>query len=155
MDTKEDLIRVTIQHLLQVANKYARIEKLPIRIGDAIEISTREIHTIQAVGARGQMSVTDVATHFGVTKSAASQTIARLEKKGFVRKEQVPLNNKKLYLSLTDLGWKAFYAHEKFHGKDMGELVNLLKEYPLQQIMALSALLEAMSTIMDDRLEDL
>jgi DNA-binding MarR family transcriptional regulator len=154
MDTKEDLIKTAIRQLLRIASKYARIEKLPIPVDDGVEITTREAHTIQAIGERKQMSVTDVATHFGVTKSAASQIIARLEKKGFLEKKQVPHNNKELHLSLTELGWRAFRAHEHFHGKDMADLISHLEVYPLQQIATLSVLLEAIGTIMDDRLGD-
>lgn len=152
MDTKEDLIKAAIRQLLRIANKYARVEKLPIHVDDGVEITTREVHTIQAIGERKQVSVTDVATHFGVTKSAASQIIGRLEKRSFVKKQQLPDNNKELDLTLTDLGWKAFQAHERFHGKDMASLINLLEAYPLQQIATLSVLLEAIGLVMDERL---
>ncbi len=154
MDNKEDLIKIAIRQLLQVANKYGRIEKLPIRVGDGLEISTREVHTIQAVGEHKEMSVTDVSTYFGVTKSAASQLIKRLVNKGFLKKTQVPDNNKELHLSLTGLGWKAFDAHERFHGKDMDRLVRHLEAYPMQQIATLSVLLESIGVIMDERLEE-
>ena len=153
MDTKKDLIRTAIRQLLRIANKYGRIERLPIQVEDGVVITTREVHTIQAIGERDEMSVTDVAAHFGVTKSAASQIISRLEKKGFLEKMQLPHNNKELRLSLTDLGWRAFEAHERFHGKDFAKLVSHLEAYPMQQIATLSVLLEAIGTIMDDRLK--
>lgn len=154
MDTKEDLIQNAIRQLLRVANKYARIERLPIHVDDGVEITTREVHTIQAIGEQRQMGVTDVAKHFGVTKSAASQTVSRLEKRGFLQKSAAPDNNKELHLSLTDLGWKAFEAHERFHGKDMADLVKHLSVYPIQQIATLSVLLETIGSIMDSRLEE-
>lgn len=152
MDTKEDLIKAAIHQLLRIANKYARIEKLPIHVDEDLDITTREVHTIQAVGERKQMSVTDVATHFGVTKSAASQLVARLERKGLLAKTQAHHNNKELHLSLTESGWKAFLAHERFHGKDLAVLIGRLRAYPLQQIATLSVLLEAIGAVMDERL---
>ncbi|QHI70857.1 MarR family transcriptional regulator [Tichowtungia aerotolerans] len=152
MDSKEELAKTAIRQLLRIANRYARIEKMPISIGDGMEITTREVHTIQAVGEREQMCVTDVAAHFGVTKSAASQLIAKLEKKGFVEKMPLPGNNKELQLSLTEMGWQAFRAHETFHGKDLKRLIDLLGAYPLQQIATLSVMLEAIGSIMDERL---
>jgi len=152
MGTKENQIRAAIRQLLRIANKYSRIEKLPIRVDENLEITTREVHTIQVIGEREQMSVTDVAAHFGVTKSAASQMVARLEKKGFLNKAQAPHSNKELHLSLTNLGWRAFHAHERVHGEDMADLIGRLEAYPLRQIAILSVLLEAISTVMDERL---
>jgi DNA-binding MarR family transcriptional regulator len=96
METKEDLIKATIQQLLRVARKYSRSEELPIQIGRDLEVTTREAHIIQAIGERTQMSVTGLAGYFGITKSAASQMVAKLAKKGFLEKEQAPHNNKEL-----------------------------------------------------------
>ncbi len=152
VETNEDFIKATIRQLLRFANKYSRIEKLPIPVDDDLEITTKEAHTIQAIGERKQMSVTDVANHFGVTKSAASQMVTRLENKGFLSKTQAPHSNKELDLSLTDLGWRAFRAHERCHGEDMAGLVKRLEAYPLQQVAILSVLLEAIDAVMDERL---
>lgn len=154
MDTKKDLIKTTIRQLLRITSKYSRIEKLPIHVNGDVEITTREVHTIQAIGEKNHMSVTDVASHFGVTKSAASQIVGRLTKKGFLKKAQSPHSNKELQLSLTELGWLAFRAHERFHGEDMNTLINRLDAYPMQQIAILSVLLDAIGAIMDERLDE-
>ncbi|AFM23816.1 MarR family winged helix-turn-helix transcriptional regulator [Desulfomonile tiedjei] len=152
METKDDLIKAAIRELLRVAKKYARIEKLPIRVEEGVEITTQEAHMIQAVGEHKKMSVTDVAIHFGVTKSAASQLATKLAGKGFLQKRQAPHSNKELELSLTQLGWRAFDAHEHFHGADMTYITNRLSVFSLQQIATLSVLLEAIGSIMDERL---
>lgn len=154
MEDKEDLIKATIKQLLQIANKYSRIERQPIHVDDDVEITTREAHTIQVVGEDKEINITDMATHFGVTKSAASQIVAKLTEKGFIEKMPAPHSNKELQLSLTRLGWQAFYAHERFHGKDMASLIRRLSAYPVQQIAVLSVLLEAIGTVMDDRLNE-
>lgn len=152
METKEDLIKATIRELMRFAKKYARIERLPVPVCDGTEVTTQEAHTIQAVGEHKRMSVTEVATHFGVTKSAASQIVGKLAKKGFLRKEQSPENNKELRLTLTESGWQVFHAHEQFHGEDLVYLMERLSVFPLQQIAVLSVLLEAISSVMDERL---
>ena len=152
MDTKKDLIKSTIRQLLRISTKYSRIESMPIHVNDNIEISTREAHVIQAIGERKQISVTDLASHFGVTKSASSQIVAKLAGKGFLEKAQSPHSNKELELTLTDLGWQAFRAHERFHGKDMEALIKHLDAYPMQQIATLSVLLDAIDGKMNERL---
>ncbi len=153
MSDKDDLIKAAIRRLIQITNKYSRIETLPIQVDDDIEISTKEIHTIQAVGEKKQTNVTELAAHFGVTKSAASQLIGKLAKKGLIEKGFAPHSNKELELSLTDLGWKAFRAHERFHGDDLAELIERLSVYPLNQVAILLVLLEAIDEIMDERLK--
>jgi len=152
METKDDLILGTVRQLQRVAAKYARIEELPIPVEDGIEVTTREAHTIEAVGNRQQMSVTDVATAFGITKSAASQMVSKLCDKGFLEKKQAPHSNKEFQLTLTSLGRKAFDAHARFHGEDKEALMERLRGYSLSQIATISVLLEAIGEVMDNRL---
>jgi len=154
METKEELIKSTIQQLLRIAKKYSRIEGLPVPVDGDIEITTAEAHTIQAVGEREQTRVKDIATHFGVTKSAASQMVAKLIRKRFLEKRSSPYNNKESLISLTELGRRAFRAHERFHGKDMAYLLDRLSGFSLSQIATISVLLEAIGNVMKERLSE-
>jgi DNA-binding MarR family transcriptional regulator len=152
METKKELIKSTIRQFLRIAKKYSRIEELPIPVDKGVEVTTAEAHTIQAIGEGKQMRVIDVATYFGITKSAASQMVTKLIRKGFLDKKQSPHSNKEFHLSLTELGWQAFHAHERFHGKDMAYLMKRLSAFSLSQIATISVLLEAIRNIMDERL---
>ena len=152
METKEDLIKATVRELLRIAKMYSRIEELPIPIDEVLEVTTREAHTIQAVGENEPMSVTQLASYFGITKSAASQMVSKLSKRGFLFKKQSVHSNKEIELSLTPMGWTAFRAHEQFHGKDMADLVERLSAFSLSQIATLSVLLEALGSVMGQRL---
>jgi DNA-binding MarR family transcriptional regulator len=80
--------------------------------------------------------------------------VAKLIKKGFLDKKQSPYSNKEFLLSLTELGWRAHRAHEQFHGKDMAELVERLSAFSLSQIATISVLLEALGSVMDERLSE-
>ncbi len=152
MDSKTNLIKTTIQELLRVARLQGRIEKLPIPVKDDLLVTTREAHTVQAVGEQERISITQLAAHFGITKSAASQMVSKLVNRGFIAKDQSVHSNKEFELSLTSLGWQVFKAHELFHGKDMAGLVTQLSAFSLSQIATLSVLLEALASVMDDRL---
>lgn len=152
METKEDLIKDTVHALLRVAKMYARIEDMPIPLNDGTEVTTREAHTIQAIGENEPMTVTSVSTYFGISKSAASQMVFRLVKKGLLLKEQSAQNAKEYELSLTPLGWLAFNAHEQFHGRDMVDLVERLSTFSLSQIATLSVMLEVIGSLMSRRL---
>ncbi len=154
MESKQELIKSTIHDLIRVAKMYSRIEELPIKVHEGLEVTTREAHTIQTVGENELMSVTELSSYFGITKSAASQMVTRLVKKNFLLKKQAPHSNKEFQLSLTELGWLAFKAHEEFHGKDMLELLKRLSTFSISQIATLSVLLETISGIMEKRLNE-
>lgn len=152
MDTKNDLIKQTIHKFIRIAHMHSRIEAMPIPINEEESISTREAHTIQAIGAGGNVNVTQLAEHFGTTKSAASQLTAKLERRGLLVKKTAAHSNKELVLSLTELGWTAFHAHEQFHGKDFLKLVECLSTSPITQIATLSVLMETLGEVMEKRL---
>ena len=155
METKEDLIKALAVHLMRICNVHSRIEGHLIRFDEGVEMTPREIHTIQAIGKHKQMSVTDVAVYFRVTKAAASQMVARLAEKGFVTKEYGPESHKELRLSLTELGWRAFHTHERFHGEHITDLVNRLGAFTLPQVATTSALLEVIESVLEDRLAEM
>ena len=150
METKEDLIKTTIHDLLRIARTSSRIEQLPIDVDDNLRVSTREAHTVQAIGEYEKINVTQVASHFGITKSAASQMVKKLTEKGFLLKTQAIHSNKEFELSLTPLGQKVLLAHEKLHGNDMENLVNRLSSFSISQIATLSVLLNELETVMSE-----
>lgn len=152
MSDKKELIKSTIRELLRISTMYQRIEEMPIPVDSETEVSTREAHTIQAIGENQKMSVTQVADHFGITKSGASQMVKKLTQKGFLLKRQAAHSNKEFELSLTPLGWKAFQAHERLHGKDFNQLIDGLASFSISQIATLSVLMESLGTIMEKRI---
>lgn len=155
METKEEFIRATIQQLQRVAHKYALVEELPLRVNEREVVTTREAHVIQAIGESREMNITGLANRFGITKSAASQMVAKLVKKGFIDKKQAPHSNKEFFLSLTKKGGQVFNAHEEAHGRDLAYLVERLGAFSFSQIATLAVLLDTLGAVMDERLSDL
>lgn len=148
---KKELIDRTMQ-LQKVVRKLSRIEGLPIVVDKGVEISTREAHTIQAIGEQGPLCVKDLATRFGVSKSAASQMVSKLARKGFIVKQSSAHSNKEIELSLTPMGWQAFRAHEQAHSRDMNRIVEAMENFSPAEIETLKKLLETFSEIADERL---
>lgn len=152
MEDKRALIKSTIRDLLRISAMYGQIEAMPIRIDSKTEVSTREAHTIQAVGENQDMNVTQLAEHFGITKSGASQMVKKLVNKDFILKRQSAHSNKEFELSLTPMGWQVFKAHERIHGEDLNKLINGLTSFSISQIATLSVLLESFREIMESRI---
>lgn len=152
MNSKIGLSEAAIRQLVRIAKKYSQIETLPIQVDGDVKITTGEAHAIQVIGKGEPVRVIDLAAHHGITKSAASQMASKLLRKGFIEKNPAPANNKEYLLSLTELGRKAYQAHEKFHGKDFTELTNRLSSFSLSQIATISVLLDIFENIIDERL---
>lgn len=127
-----DKVIRTFQHS---ASLYTKVNEMPIFLNDGNKISGREIHTIEAIGSEYFTKVTDISRHFGISKSAASQMVVKLEKKGLIKKSTSPTNGKEVLVSLTKAGWDTFDTHLKIHGKQRGMLIRRLSELSNEQLV--------------------
>lgn len=99
MEHLSDSIQTLTQRLMRIINKHSRIEKLPIQFGEHFDLTAKEVHCIQAVGLKQRCNIKQLGERLGVTKSAASQMIGKLEKKGVVTKEKAPDSYKELEIT--------------------------------------------------------
>ena len=125
-----------------------------IQVSPGLTVTHRELHAIQAVGEIEDINITGLGNHFGVTKSAASQLISKLVQKGVVAKEQSARNSKEMELALTDLGWKAYELHEKYHSRNIREIAGRLSGFSVTQITTTSNILDVIEAVIDGRLAE-
>ncbi|OXS28378.1 MAG: MarR family transcriptional regulator [Desulfovibrio sp. MES5] len=152
MDTKDRHIFDAIKQFQFVARKFAQVEEMPIPVEPGFEVTTKEAHTIEAVGQKQPVNVTEIAVIFGVSRSAASQIVNKLHIKGLLEKKLAPHSEKELQLTLTPLGQRVFDAHKHFHGADQELLMDRLRGFSQSQIATVSELLKAIDEVMDKRL---
>ena len=154
METKDEIIRETTRRLFRLLNKHAQLEALPINLRDGTDLTHRELHVLDAIGEHAQHSVVDVGVCLGVTKSAASQMISKLSKKGLVEKHYAAHSNKEYRLRLTKIGKEAFMLHKRVHGEHMMDVVARLEAFSLSQIATVSVVLEVMESVVDERMKE-
>lgn len=111
-DEKTALVVHTFE---KVMNSYVATEKRPHDYGVGFSLYRSEIHTIDAVGRDEQVNITELAQMLGVTKSATSQMIDRLVKKGLVDKTILSKSDTEVALTLTTMGQTVFRAHQESH----------------------------------------
>ncbi|TIH15889.1 MarR family transcriptional regulator [Marinifilum sp. JC120] len=155
MDNNEEAIRYMTGRLIRIINKHSRIEEQPIVLGDGLELTPREIRCLHAIGLNEGANLKSIASVLGVTKSAVSQMVGKLEKRGVARKEHAPDNRKELLARLTDKGWEAFNIHQEFHERHMANLKKRLDEFTDPQLATASAVLAVVETVVDDRLAEM
>lgn len=152
MEDKQDIIKAITHQLIRIINKQWRIEETPVLLEEGIEVTPTESHTIEAIGEFKSINVTELGVHFGVSKSAASQIATKLAKKGYVTKTISETSGKELQLQLTELGWRAYEAHERCHTRHMEDIINRLGAFSLSQIATASVFLGVIEDVMDERL---
>ena len=101
------------KQLFRLINKIIFLEKKNIFEYEGVKLFPSEIHVLLSIEDRQSTNATKLATKLGISKSAVSQTISRLEKKGVIIKDKDPYNKNELILSLTAFGDQAFAQYKK------------------------------------------
>lgn len=107
----------------RVVARLAAIRQTTRTYGTNMELTSTEIHTIQAVADFRDASLTHLANLMGVTKGAMSQTISRLVQKGLAAKEGAPTSGREIRIELTDLGQIAYRNHEAFERRILSAVI--------------------------------
>ena len=101
--------------LIRILNKASAIERDPVDIGLGIPLYTSEVHLIDLVGRFPGETMTSYASRLGVTRGAISQTVKKLEEKGFLQRSPDENNKKNIRLLLTRMGEEAYSWHTAYH----------------------------------------
>lgn len=153
MDDKQQLIKDLLECVRRIIDKHIHIDEKPLAFDADVTLSPREIRTVELLGRGVATNVSEVAAHFHFTKSAASQLVSRLVKRGFVFKETSPHSNKELLLSLTPQGHKAHQIYAEMMREHRNELYKRLGAFSLHQVSTAAVLLEVVENIVDERLK--
>ena len=125
MKNEKLIIHGKFQSILSLAQK---MEKAHKSFGTGEMISHSEIRLIEIIGDTRDLSVTDLSRHLGITKGAVSQSLKRLENKGFTTKKIDPENLSRSIVLLTSKGQAAYWSHKHWHEKMDGGFLKYLDE---------------------------
>lgn len=139
--------------LAEVLDKYLQIAKKSQTFETGTALYPTEIHLVCTIHTHAGATVTELAKITGVTKGAISQTVAKLEKKGLVYRQATEENQLKSLLWLTELGKRAYEAHDAFHRKHDKEFLTFLATLSEHDYGMFQELCIQMSTWMDKYLE--
>lgn len=132
---------------LQTVHRFGQLEKEMHLYGAGQKLFLSETHTIVEVGNHDGINITGLAKLQGISKSAASQMVSRLVKKGLIRKELSPKTENEVVLSLTEAGKSVWQRHEKQHVWLREKLTAVFAEYPGDTIAQLQSLMKKMQTL--------
>ena len=98
------------------------IEESVIKQNEYQNITTNDMHVIEAIGMREPKNMTAVARSLMVTTGTLTIAVNGLVKKGFVERSRSEEDRRVVLVSLTDKGRKAYVSHQRFH-EEMVEAV--------------------------------
>lgn len=108
--------------LVRLFRNINTIEEQAIRTENFKDVTTNDMHVIEAIGLSTPRNMTAVARSLSVTTGTLTISVNSLVKKGYVQRVRSEEDRRVVLVSLTDKGKEAFGHHKKFH-EDMIDAV--------------------------------
>jgi DNA-binding MarR family transcriptional regulator len=131
------------EHLLSRAALLVRLLVKQVRSG---EISRTEMEVLSIL-REGPRRITELTELEGIAQPTMTLLVKRLKEKGLVQREGLPDDGRVVMISLTEAGGA---AQQKFRAQFLAAMRADLQELSDQQLTALSAATETLSSFVDD-----
>lgn len=80
-------------------------------------LTINEVHTIDAVGLKGNKTMTEIAADLGITVATLTKAISKLVQKGYVERKRTDEDRRVVMVRLTQKGTKVYRLHNLYHEK--------------------------------------
>jgi len=114
--------------LVKLFRNINTIEEQVVRSGSFKDMTTNDMHVIEAIGLGEPKNMTSVAKMLMVTTGTLTISVNGLVKKGFVERVRSEEDRRVVLISLTAKGRKAFRDHQLFHEEMVSSIVGSLSE---------------------------
>lgn len=122
-------INVTLNDLLvKLFRSITTIEEQAICTGEYRNMTTNDMHVIEAIGKGQPKNMTAVAKALAVTTGTLTISVNSLVKKGYVERMRSEEDRRVVLVTLTAKGKKAFDHHKRFHDDMIESVVLMLDE---------------------------
>ena len=150
-ETAEDLdfLRLS-EKWIRIVNKIDANEKSPRDFGTGDLLHCSEIHTVMAIGKNPSANITSLSENLGISKSAISQMVKKLEKKDLVERWHDEGNRKDIRLLLTPRGKIAYLGHAQHHAKIYAGMYRRLGSLKNSEFDLISHFLSAVEETFDE-----
>jgi DNA-binding MarR family transcriptional regulator len=110
----------------RVINRLIFLEKRSVLRHGALRLHPSEIHLMQVISEYPDSSAGEMAQRLGVSNGAVSQTLARLERKGVIKKSKDPALKNRVTASFTSSGKEAMQRFEEQQASSRESFSNYL-----------------------------
>lgn len=124
MEIKQTLNEILVKLFRNINN----IEEQSIRTEEYKDVTTNDMHVIEAIGVDSPKNMTAVARELGVTTGTLTISVNSLVKKGFVDRVRSEEDRRVVLVSLSDKGKRAHERHRLFHEEMIDAIVEQFTE---------------------------
>lgn len=111
MEIKQTLNEILVKLFRNIND----IEERAIQTEEYKNVTTNDMHVIEAIGPDFPKNMTTVAKALGVTTGTLTIAVNSLVKKGFVDRVRSEEDRRVVLVSLSPQGKKAYIHHKRFH----------------------------------------
>jgi DNA-binding MarR family transcriptional regulator len=140
---REEQLDYVAEHL---APRAAILVRLLVRQVRSREISRTEMEVLSIL-TEGPRRITELTDLEGIAQPTMTLLVKRLQQKGWVKREGLPDDGRVVIISLTEAGAA---AQQRFRAQFLQAMRTDLQELSDQELQALSAATETLSSFVDD-----
>ncbi len=149
MVDREEVFNELMETLYETSRLISSYEGIPRKYGTDDELYLVEVHTLNLIGDQGKTNTTEIAEMTNRTKSAVSQMVDKLLKKGLVEKYRNPDNHRELIIELTPKGKIVYQYHKVLDKRNYGRNLRYLTQFTtedFQKYITISKILNSKIT---------
>ena len=144
----QERLLALLESFIRINNKYNIVDKKPLDYGTGDLIYPSEIHLLNAADKKHGENITELGNSLGISKSAASQTVSKLVRKGFCRKVKLE-NQKNIYLELTRKGENAVKGFKEYKSALFADMVKAFEDSSDRNVKLIEELFRQIEALMD------
>ncbi|MEI3614371.1 MarR family winged helix-turn-helix transcriptional regulator [Pseudogracilibacillus sp. SO30301A] len=134
-----------METLYETSRLISKYESIPRKYGTEDELFMMEAHTLDLIGNHTKITTSEMAEITNRTKSAVSQIVHKLTKKGLVVKYRNPNNHRELFIELTAKGHVVYEYHRKLDEKEYGKHLKNLEDFTTEEFQAFIRLIKILN----------
>lgn len=104
------------------------IEERAIRTEEYKDVTTNDMHVMEAIGTQQAKNMTSVAKALEVTTGTLTIAVNSLVKKGYVERVRSEEDRRVVLVSLSEKGQKAYLHHQQFHQRMIDAILEELDD---------------------------
>ena len=116
-------------------HELGNLEEKAIITEEFKDISNKDMHVIEAIGMGVDNTMSAVARKLGIAAGSLTISINNLVNKKYVLRKRGKVDRRKVYISLSEKGQKAFRHHKSFHKKLTEALVKPLSQEEMEVLL--------------------
>lgn len=115
-------------YLTSIFNNVLVVEESSLRGSRFNDVSIKEMHTMDVIGANPGATPSHVARELMVTLGTVTTSLNNLERKGYIERQRSQTDRRVVHLNLTSKGRLLYRLHTRFHRRLVERIIKGMSE---------------------------